>query len=44
MNNLVGMIFLFLFYIPNIGFVWVNYVLVGSTILAIPALLLTEER
>jgi len=40
--NLVGIIFLFLFFIPNIGFVWINYVLVGSTIVAIPAVLLTK--
>jgi hypothetical protein len=38
------MLFLFIFFIPNIGFVWVNYVLVASTVLAIPAVLLTEER
>ena len=38
------MLFLFVFYIPNIGFVWVNYLLVASTVLAIPAILLTQER
>jgi hypothetical protein len=38
------MVFLFIFYIPNIGYIWVNYLLVASTVLAIPALLLAEER
>ena len=37
------MLFLFVFYIPNIGFVWVNYLLVASTVLAIPAILLTQK-
>jgi len=41
--NLVGIIFLFLFFIPNIGFKWINYSLVGSTALAIPAIILTKE-
>merc|ERR1711970_170775 len=41
--NLIGIIFLFIFFIPNIGFVWINYVLVGSTALAIPAVMLINE-
>ena len=42
--NLVGIVFLFLFFIPNIGSVWMNYALVGSTAIVIPAVLVTRER
>ena len=41
--NLTGIILLFLFFIPKIGFIWINYVLVGSTLLAIPAVIFTKE-
>jgi len=41
--NLIGIMFLFIFFIPNIGFVWINYVLVGSTALAIPAVMMIKE-
>jgi len=41
--NFVGILFLFIFFIPNIGFVWINYVLVGSTALAIPAVVMIKE-
>ena len=41
--NLIGIMFLFIFFIPNIGFVWINYVLVGSTALAIPAVIMIKE-
>ena len=44
MNNLVGIIFLFLFFIPNIGSLWINYLLLGSVVFSIPAVLLTKER
>ena len=42
--NLVGIVFLFLFFIPNIGSIWINYVLVGSVVLSIPAVILVKER
>ena len=41
--NFIGIMFLFIFFIPNIGFVWINYVLVGSTALAIPAVMMIKE-
>ena len=41
--NFVGILFLFIFFIPNIGFVCINYVLVGSTALAIPAVVMIKE-
>jgi len=44
MNNFVGNLFLFCFFIPNIGSLWINYVLIGSTIFSIPAILLVKER
>jgi len=42
-NNLMALIFLFIFFIPDIGFIWIDYVLVGATLLAIPGVLLTRE-
>jgi len=42
--NLVGIVFLFLFFIPNIGSIWINYVLVGSVVVSVPAVLLIRER
>ena len=41
--NLVGILFLLVFFIPNIGYVWLNYVLVGSTVVALPAVIFTKE-
>ena len=41
--NLVGIVFLLLFLVPNIGYVWINYVLVGATAVGLPAILFTEE-
>lgn len=41
--NLVGIMFLLIFFIPNIGFEWINYVLVASTVVALPAIILTRE-
>jgi len=41
--NLIGIVFLFIFFIPDIGYVWINYLLVASTALAIPAVILTKE-
>ena len=47
MNNLVGMIFLFLFFIPSLqagNCMWMSYTLVASTLLAIPATALINEQ
>jgi FLVCR family MFS transporter len=47
MNNLVGMIFLLLFFIPTLttgSCMWMSYTLVASTLLAIPATALIKER
>ena len=43
--NVVGIIFLLLFFIPYLEdhSVWVNYVLVGATFVSLPAILLTKE-
>lgn len=41
--NLIGIIFLFIFFFPGLGYVWINYALVGSTLLAIPAMALVRE-
>jgi len=42
-GNFTGIIFLLIFFIPNLGFVWINYALVGSTALAIPAVMMIKE-
>lgn len=47
MNNFVGMIFLFLFFVPSLiagNCMWVSYSLVASTLLAIPATALIKEN
>ena len=41
--NLLGCIFFCLFFIPGIGTVWMNYVLVASAIVSIPAVIFTKE-
>ena len=44
--NFVGIIFLFLFFIPALqsgNSTWISYTLVGSTIIAIPATALVKE-
>ena len=41
--NLVGICFLLIFLVPNIGYVWINYALVGATAVGFPAILFTEE-
>ena len=41
--NLVGCVFFCVFFIPDIGTVWMNYVLVISSLVCIPAVLLTKE-
>ncbi|XP_076067858.1 solute carrier family 49 member 4-like [Oratosquilla oratoria] len=42
-NNLVGIIFYFLFFIPNIGYEWVVYALIGSSSLSMIPLLFVKE-
>lgn len=42
-NNLIGGIFLAIFFIPNIGTTWMNYVLVASAVVSIPAVIFTKE-
>ena len=42
-NNVCGCIFLFLFFIPTKSMAWMNYCLVGSSIVSIPAVLFTKE-
>jgi len=47
MNNFVGMIFLFLFFVPSLiagNCMWVSYSLVASTLLAIPTTALIKEH
>merc|ERR1711990_227396 len=47
MNNFVGMIFLFLFFVPSLiagNCMWVSYSLVASTLLAIPSTALIKEN
>ena len=41
--NLVGCVFLCIFFIPDIGTLWMNYVMVIGTLMCIPAVLLTQE-
>ena len=41
--NLVGIVFLLLFFIPNIGYLWIDYLLVISTVIGLPAVILTKE-
>lgn len=46
-NNLVGMTFLFLFFIPSLqegNSMWMSYTLVGCTFIAIPATALVKEQ
>ncbi|XP_069169376.1 solute carrier family 49 member 4 homolog isoform X2 [Procambarus clarkii] len=42
-NNLTGVIFLLLFFIPNIGYQWMTYVLLGSTAIALVPLMFIQE-
>ena len=47
MNNLVGMTFLFLFFIPSLqsgNCMWISYALIASTFLAIPATAMITEH
>lgn len=41
-NNFIGIIFLGVFFIPNITFTWMNYVLVGSSLISIPLVVFTK--
>ena len=40
----VGVIFLAIFYFPNIGFSWMNYALVASIFISLPLLMLSKEE
>ena len=42
-NNVCGCIFFFLFFIPTKSKDWMNYCLVGSSLVSIPAVLFTRE-
>ena len=44
-ENLFAVIFLLLFFIPALeaNSIWINYVLVGSTVVALPAIIFTKE-
>jgi len=42
--GVIGAIYLLLFFIPNIGVSWMNYVLIGSTLLPIPLMLTLHEE
>lgn len=42
--NLVGAIFLFAFFIPNIGVTWMNYCLVAAPVVSLPFVYLTKEE
>merc|ERR1719427_404418 len=41
--NFIAIIFFCLFFIPNIGFIWIDYLLIGSTVAAIPLVLISKE-
>lgn len=43
-NNIIGICFLFVMLIPNIGQSWMNEVLLGSAVLALPLLFVFPER
>ncbi|XP_069980084.1 solute carrier family 49 member 4 homolog [Penaeus vannamei] len=43
-DNFVGLLFLFIFFIPNIGYEWVTYSLLATGALAIVPLLLVREN
>lgn len=43
-NNIVGIIFLLLLYIPNIGKSWMNWTMFGAAIVGIPLLLAFKPR
>ena len=42
-NNAVGFVFLCVFFVKDISYVWINYVILFSTVLALPMLLLSQE-
>eukprot|EP00095_Tigriopus_kingsejongensis_P002575 maker-scaffold274_size229011-snap-gene-1.27 protein:Tk02575 transcript:maker-scaffold274_size229011-snap-gene-1.27-mRNA-1 annotation:"hypothetical protein DAPPUDRAFT_102163" len=43
-NNLVGIVFLGVFFIPNITFTWMNYVLMASSLTGIPLVLMINGQ
>ncbi|XP_045209899.2 solute carrier family 49 member 4 homolog isoform X2 [Mercenaria mercenaria] len=44
LNNIVGICFLCVLLIPNIGRTWMNEALLGSTVVALPLLIIYPER
>ena len=47
MNNLVGMVFFLLFFIPSLSkgtCIWMSYTLIASTSVAIPAMAFVKEH
>ncbi|XP_064093679.1 solute carrier family 49 member 4 homolog isoform X2 [Macrobrachium nipponense] len=43
MNNFVGLLFLFLFFIPNIGYSWVTYILLSTSSLSVILIVIIRE-
>eukprot|EP00096_Caligus_rogercresseyi_P014918 TRINITY_DN7380_c0_g1_i1.p1 TRINITY_DN7380_c0_g1~~TRINITY_DN7380_c0_g1_i1.p1 ORF type:complete len:450 (-),score=101.18 TRINITY_DN7380_c0_g1_i1:185-1534(-) len=43
-NNALASLFCFIFFIPNLAYNWMNYLLVASCLLPLPALLLISEN
>lgn len=43
MNNFVGLVFLFLFFIPNIGYSWVTYLLLSTCSLSVILIVIIRE-
>ncbi|XP_055859785.1 solute carrier family 49 member 4-like [Biomphalaria glabrata] len=44
LNNLGGLIFLLIFFIPNVGTLWMNWTLIGSTAICIPMIMVLKSR
>jgi len=44
MNNIVGLVFLFLLMIPDIGDAWMNWTLLGSIVVCVPMMLLSKVQ
>jgi len=44
LNNIVGLVFLLVLMIPNVGAAWMNWTLLGSFTVCLPFLILTKEK
>ncbi|KAH9496079.1 hypothetical protein Btru_012683 [Bulinus truncatus] len=44
LNNMGGLIFLGAFFIPDVGTLWMNWTLIGSTVICIPMILILKSR